>query len=239
LEGYNRLMPDAGAIAAAPRELYFVIVSGAMNPAIHNPQWYRVIGAIDEAELQASLKIPSNSTTSFSSQVQFGSPPLSVTCQPEQWWIQSSDAGSWSRMLEIASLVFARLRETPLVSFGLQTQRHLDTGASNIKSVLGASLVALNLGLPTGKSTGSNIALSVVDQDYEVTTSIQPSYLSERSVFVLYQRQYEVPKAPSGYVDLGVLLKARFDQFSSGSKQVGIDVVAAVNARVAKGQSNG
>jgi hypothetical protein len=229
-------MPEA---VAPPRDSYFIVVSGAMNPAIHSPQWYRVIGAIDETELQASLKIPSNSTTSFSSQLQFGSPPLSVTCQSEQWWIQSSDAGSWSRMLDVASLVFARLKETPLVSFGLVAHRHIESDGSDIKSVLAASLIELNLGLPTGKSTGSNITLSVVEQDYEATASIQPSYLSERSVFVLYQRQYEVPKAPSGYVDLGVLLKARFDQFQSGSGQVFTDIIAAVNARVARRQSNG
>jgi hypothetical protein len=230
-------MPDAEV--TTPRDSYFVVVSGQMNPAIHSPQWYRVIGAIDETELQASLKIPSNSTTSFSSQVQFGSPPLSVNCQSEQWWIHSSDVGSWPRMLEVASLVFARLKETPLESFRLQAQRHLATDASDIKSVVAGSLIELDLGLPTGKSTGSNILLSVVEQDYEVTVSIQPSNLSERSVFIMYQRQYEVPKAPSGYVDLGALLKARFDQFSSGSAQVCTDVVAAVNARVARRQSNG
>jgi hypothetical protein len=229
-------MPEA---VAPPRDSYFVVVSGAMNPAIHNPQWYRVIGAIDETELQASLKILSNSTTSFSSQVQFGSPPLNVACQPEQWWIQSSDAGSWPRMLVVASLVFARLKETPLISFGLLAQRHIETDTSDIKSLLAASLIELNLGLPSGKSTGSNIILSVVEQDYEATTSIQPSNFSERSVFVLYQRQHEVPKAPSGYVDLGVLLKARFDQYLSGSAQVFTDIVAAVNARAAKRQSNG
>jgi hypothetical protein len=222
------------AEVTTPREAYFVVVSGAMNPAIHSPQWYRVIGAIDETELQESLKIPSNSTTSFSSQVQFGSPPLAVTCQPEQWWIQSSDAGSWARMLETASLVFARLKETPLVSFRLVTQRHIEADASDIKSVLARALIELKLGLPTGKSTGSTIALSVVEQDYEVNASIQPSYLSERSVFVLYQRQYEMPKAPSGYVDFGVLLKARFEQFLSGSAQVCTDIVAAVNARAKK-----
>lgn len=230
-------MPDAEL--TTPREAYFVVVTGAMNPAIHNPQWYRVIGAIDEPELQASLKISSNSTTSFLSQVQFGSPPITVSCQPEQWWIQANDVGSWPRILEIASLVFARLKETPLAFFGLQAQRHLETDASDIKSVLATSLIELNLGLPTGKSTGSTITLSVVEQDYEVTASIQPSYLSERSVFVMYQRQYEMPKAPSGYVDFGVLLKARFEQFSSGSRQIGTDIVAAVNVRVAKRQSNG
>jgi hypothetical protein len=225
-------MPDAEV--TTPREAYFVVVSGAMNPAIHNPEWYRVIGAIDEAELQASLKIPSNSTTSFSSQVQFGSPPIFVGCQPEQWWIQSSDAGSWPRILEIASLVFARLKETPLESFALQAHRHLETDGSDIKSVLAGSLIELNLGFPSGKSTGSTMTLSVVEQDYEVTVSIQPSYLSERSVFVMYQRQYEIPKAPSGYVDFGVLLKARFDQFSSAFSQIGRDIVAAVNTRIGK-----
>lgn len=228
-------MPEA---VAPPREAYFVVVSGSMNPAIHSPQWYRVIGAIDEAELQASLASPSISTTSFSSHVEFGSPLLSITCQSETWWVQSGDKNSWPRMLEITSLVFDRLKETPLKTFGLVVQRHIETEASDIKSVLASSLADLNLGLPSGKSTGSVMSVSVVQEDHEVTSSIQPSHLSERSVFIQYQHQYEVPKAPSGYVDLRVLLKSRSEQFRLRSEKAFTEIVSSVNARV-KGTSNG
>ncbi|HWX53670.1 MAG TPA: hypothetical protein VN176_03670 [Verrucomicrobiae bacterium] len=210
-----------------------------MNPAIHSPQWYRTIGAIDEAELQAALKVPSLSTTPLSSHLEFGSPPLTVACQTEQWWIQSAVIGSWPRMIDVTSLVFSKLKETPLESFGLVAHRHIDTDGADIKSVLAAALGELSLGLPiSGKSTRSNISLSVVEQDYEATTSIQPSYLSERSVFILYRREYEVPKAPSGYVDLGAVLKVRSEQFLSGSSEIFTSIVAAVNARLAKGTTN-
>jgi hypothetical protein len=137
-------------------------------------------------------------------------------------------------MIEIASMVFARLNETPVNSFGFTTQKHIDTEAPDTKSLLAASLWELNLGLPVGKSTASNITLSVVEDDFTVHASIQASVLSERAIFVFYQCLYQAPSAPSGYFDLGVLLKGRFERYRTDQERVIADVVAAVNARERK-----
>ena len=237
-------MPDA--VAAAPRETYFIAVAGSMNPAIHHLQWYRTIGAIDEAELKAALQIPINQTSALLSQVQFGSPPFLITCQPEQWWIQSSDVNAWPRMLDIAALVFARLNETPVTSYALSAQKHVDTDSPDTKSPLAETLWELNLGLPRGKSTASNITLSVIEEDFVVHTSLQASALSERAIYVFYQHLYQSPQAPQGaatggYFDLGVLLKGRFEKFRDEQDRVVGETVASVNARAVKlvrGRSN-
>jgi hypothetical protein len=229
-------MPDAGS-APAPRETYFVIVSGAMNPAIHHAQWYRNIGAIDEAELQASLRVPTNSTSPLLSQVQFGSPPLTVICQPETWWIQSSNASSWLRMLDITALVFARLNETPVTAYGMTSQRHLDTVAPDTKSVLAESIWELKLGFPEGarKSSASNITLSVIEEDYIVSVSLQPSLLSERAIFVFLNCQYPSPKGPTGgYFDLGVVLKSRFAKYQGMQERICAEMVTVVNTLAAR-----
>jgi hypothetical protein len=230
-------MPDAEA--AAPRETFFIVVAGAMNPAIHHPQWYRTIGAIDEAELKAALQVPFNQTTPFVSQVQFGSPPLTVTCQPQQWWIQANKADAWGRMLDIASLVFTKLGETPVNSYGLTAQRHIDTEILDTKSVLAESIAEMGLGFPSGKkSSGSNVTLTVTEDDFVATSTIQPSVLSERAIFILYQCLYQAPKVPGGYFDLGKLLRGRFERYQPEQKRIFEEMVAAVNARVAKANSN-
>ena len=223
-------MPDAGN---APRETFFIGVTGSMNPAIHHAQWYRTIGAIDESELQAALRVPTNSTTAFLSQVQFDTPPLAVTCQPETWWIQSTDVELWPRMLEITSLVFSRLSETPVTAYGFTAQRHIDTDCPDTKTLLASSLRELRLGLPTGKSIGTNVTISVVEEDFSVNASIQASLLSERAIFAFYQTQYQAPTAPGRYFDLGALLRGRFNKFRVEQERVFREMVTGVNARYA------
>jgi len=219
-------------IAGPPREAYYVVVGGAMNPAIHHPYWYRTIGAIDEAELQASLRNPLNTTGPVLSMVQFGSPALTVTCQPANWWIHSNDANLWSRMVEIAALVFARLNETPVTVFGFTSQLHIDTVDPDTKSVLAKSILGMKLGLPegSGKSTSSNISLSVTDEDAVVNTSLQPSIVSERAIFVSLNCQYSPPGVAPSYFDLGELLRGRLDKYRTLELRVRTDMVAAVNA---------
>ncbi|MFZ0772616.1 MAG: hypothetical protein WCA49_06485 [Candidatus Sulfotelmatobacter sp.] len=222
-------MPDAEA--TAPRETYTIGVTGSMNPAIHHAQWYRTIGAIDEAQLQAALQNPFNSTAQFLSQVQFGAPPLTIICQPENWWIQSTDSNSWPRMLDVASIVFARLNETPVTAYGFTAQQHIDTDCPDTKTILGSSLRELRLGLPTGKVTGTNATISVVEEDFTVHASIQASLLSERAIYVFYQAQYQAPATPGRYFDLGELLRGRFNKFRVEHERVFREMVTAVNGR--------
>ena len=225
-------MPDIPT-ASPPREAYYVVVSGAMNTQIHHPQWYRIIGAIDEAELQASLRNPTNFTGAALSVVQFGAPALTVTCQPGAWWIHSSDANQWARMIDVTALVFARLKETPVTAYGFTSQLHIDTVAPDTKSVLAESILGMKLGFPggSGKSAGSNIALTVTDEDAVVNTSIQPSILSERAIFLNLNCQYSSPTAAApGYFDLGVLLKGRFERYRALEQRVCTDMLAGVNS---------
>jgi hypothetical protein len=54
------------------------------------------------------------------------------------------------------------------------------------------------------------------------------------SVFILYQCQYQAPKAPSGYFELGVPLRRRFERFQEASAKVFANIIAAINTHVAR-----
>lgn len=218
------------AVVAPPRDNYTLFVNGAMNPAIHHAQWYRMIGAIDEQELQLALKSPNSGTTPIGSMVELVSPNIVVRCQPGQWSISATEEALWSRMMEILSLVFFKLQETPVSAIGLASQRHLDTEAADIKSVLGARIASLGLGLPSGRrSTQSTILLNVLEGDYELSTTIQPSVLNVRAVFGAYNRTYPTPKGFE-YFDVGPLLSERLSSFMSASKSFFANLVADIDA---------
>src|ERR1700722_16168303 len=141
---------------------YTIAVRGSMNPAIHNLLWYKVIGAIDEAEYDASIKFPFNTTMQLLSQVRLIGPPnLAIQCQPNEWTIQGFGDESWSKMIEITKLVFERLNETPVGGYSMVAQKHLDTQVPDVRAVLAERIYRTNLAIPQGSSIASNIEITV------------------------------------------------------------------------------
>jgi hypothetical protein len=224
-------MPDP--TPPPPRELHSIVVLGAMNPRLHHPQWYREIGAIDETELQSALSETMNVTPTFT-QFQFGNPPIVISSQADFWQIQLTEEKLWPRMVEMASIVFAKLDETPVSAFALNTQLHRDTSATDVKALIARVLVNLNFGLPTGKSEGADMTVNAIEDDYTVAMSVQASLLSERAVFVFYQSQYPTSAAARRHFELGSLLKARVDGYLAKSRTAIDNAVSAINTLAAK-----
>jgi hypothetical protein len=216
-------MPDP----ALPRELNQVLVAGTMNPSIHHPQLYHALGLIDAAELAASLKNEGNVTTPMVSRLQFGSPPLVVTCVSNQWSIQSTEEGSWTRMLRTASLIFAKNQEPTITAYGFVSFRHIDTEV-DVKEVLAKSVAGLHLGFPIGKNTNTNITSAVAEQGYTISSSIQTSVFGDRVVFGLYHHDYPAKAIES-------ILDGRFDRFTAESKIFFAHIVKAINEHAPKG----
>lgn len=213
-----------------PRDSSLIVVMGAMNPLVHSPQFYRSVGAMDEAELQGSLKMPLNSTTAEGSSFQFGSPVFSINVQPGQWWIQSSNLESWERMLMITRLVFGKLGGTPMNAYSLVSQRHIDTAIPSVKATLAKRIAAMGLGFADGESVASNIELVVKEEDYLVTTSVQPSVLGEQSVYTYYQRHYSVPISPSGTFALEPVVRSRLQAFEEASRRFFDAAIAGISS---------
>ena len=232
-------MPDLPSITISasavvpPRDSYFITVLGSMNPTIHHLYWYRHIGLINEEELQDAISAAGSSTTPLGSQLQFGKPPISINCQQNQWTIQSQTEGVWPRLIDITSRVFARLNDTPVTGFVLTVQRHIPTKSRDVRSALAARIRALELGFPKGKSFASGIGLNVIEEDYRVLTSIQPSVLGESDLFILYQRQYEAPKGEHfEYFDIGPLVEGRLDSFREAGSLFFHTALEKINSEV-------
>jgi hypothetical protein len=209
-----------------PALMYTIAVGGAMNPAIHHPLWYKTIGAIDEAEYEASIKTPFNTTTQLLSQLRFANSRLAIQCQPNEWTIQGFDEVSWPKMVTIASLVFEKLNETPVSSYAFVTQKHLDTPISHVGAALADKIYGMNLALPHGDEPTSSIELKVKIDDYQVRTVLQPSMLGIDKLFLFYQHLYPAPTG--GYFDLGKLIKAHVDGFCESEKIHCQSVIAAL-----------
>ncbi len=217
-------------VPTPPAIMYTIAVGGAMNPAIHNPLWYKTIGAIDEAEYQASIKTPFNTTTQLLSQLRFANSRLAVQCQLNEWTIQGFDDASWPKMVKVASLVFEKLNETPVNSYAFVTQKHLDTPIRDVGAALADKIYNLNLALPRGDEPTSSIELKVKIEDYQVRMVLQPSMIGVDKLFVFYQHLYPTPRTPDGgYFDLGKLITARVEAFCEAQKFHCQQVISALS----------
>jgi hypothetical protein len=212
-----------------PAIIYTIAIGGSMNPAIHHPIWYRTIGAIDEVEYQASIRSPFNTTTQLMSQLRFVNSKLAVQCQINEWMIQGFDDDSWPRMVNIVSLVFEKLNETPVTAYSFITQKHLDTPISDIRSALAEKIYGMKLALPHGDEPASNIELTVTIADHQVRMALQPSIRGADKLFVFYQHQYAPPQEQGKYFDLGKLITARVEAFCEAQRTHCQKVIAALS----------
>jgi hypothetical protein len=131
-------------------------------------------------------------------------------------------------MLRTTSLVFAKENDPSITSYVFVSQRHIDTEASDLKSLLATCLMELHLGFPMGKSSGSNMSLALVEEDLTIATSIQTSVLGDRTVFGFYNHQYQAN-------DINRILDGRFERFRSGADKFFSDILAAINVLARKG----
>src|ERR1700730_15435321 len=100
-------MPETDPFSSADNG-YAIVVAGSMNPAIHHPAWYKLIGALSDEELidsgvtkggaQAAPETPTErmvvfraiarttpvSTAQFA---QFTAGKLRIICLPQSWTI--------------------------------------------------------------------------------------------------------------------------------------------------------
>src|SRR5262249_48638462 len=105
-------------MAPAFSELYGIVVTGAMNPAIHQPAWYLAANILSQDEFESSMRQPFT-CTQFASMFRLADTNTQIQCLPDRWEVQVSDAAKITRMREIACRTFELLTHTPVNAFGL------------------------------------------------------------------------------------------------------------------------
>src|SRR6266516_4152417 len=88
--------------AQANIQLYSIVVAGSMNPRIHHPSWYRLVGIISESEAEVALNdeetfcVPPGAHFKLPSGCEIG-------CQLDRWSIQTDREDQTEKILEITA----------------------------------------------------------------------------------------------------------------------------------------
>src|SRR5437879_2622604 len=117
-----------------------------MNPRIHHPAWYRLVGIIDEPTEKAALT--ERQFACMQPFATFQTAIFTVLCQENFWSIQARDAVHLGLIADITAKVFdERLRETPVSAFGLNFDYHRQTKLADVGQRLGERVALLRMGL--------------------------------------------------------------------------------------------
>lgn len=216
LPSLQQMIPPAAP--PEPVDIWQIVVVGTIDARQHHPQWYRMIGCIDDGELKAALStlamgvIPTSPGMPVQVSVcQFAVRSIILIVQPDRWVIQTFDKDQCNRIIEVASLVFRTLNEIGIVAYGINKLWGLKLGRLSARRFLTDKLAAADLALPTG-DTEATITYAQHSPDFSDTViQLSPLAGNEQWLTIAYNRNHSVAEknkkaGVTGYFDLGKMI---------------------------------
>jgi hypothetical protein len=172
----------------ATHGVFSLVVVGAMNPALHHPQWYESIGCISAAEVDEALA----RQFLFINQVtQFDSGAFEVFCDPNRWQITTRTREAETRIVEIMLTVFdKRLTETPVTALGISRALHASTSTADVAKSVSSLLTRLPSGFHGEPSSTGKITFVEAQPSSEhverarLRWEIEPSASAKDSIYL-------------------------------------------------------
>jgi hypothetical protein len=213
----------------APHWLYTVVIAGAMVPRLHHPLWYRLIGAMTAEEADAAL----SSAVGMPNFSRFDAGIFEIFCQEQRWQIATTSRDKRERLLDVVRVVFDdRLKDTPVMAFGINTTANLKTDARNAPAVIGRIIAETDLGLPAAGLVQPMIVYEDATSDRKVTIGINavPGIPARISVSYNVHHPVQVP-ADQPVFDVGELIREHYDADHQAGEDYSGALVERINRR--------
>jgi hypothetical protein len=182
-----------------------IVVVGAMNPRIHQPHWYAATGIISAEELQ----VGDNTLIAVPRITQFSLDHIKITCQDDRWDLFSDGEESFSRAVEIASLTWNKLPETPVSSYGFNFFASFFVGEGMACGSLCSLLPSSMLELGFSPKAAEYKVIGAEDGLGQVTVDLRPSDQASSTITASINYHF-IPEESAGYFDLGSALSTGY-----------------------------
>lgn len=208
------------------KDTYAIVVLGGMNPRIHHPSWYRLVGIFDETEAELATQSPLMVITPPMSLIK--TPTLTISCQDQRWEITTSEALEVPRIQEITSKLFDHiLMHTPVSAMGFNFNYRRATIASDVAAYLASVLSSTPLGLKAANATSGELVLRRSFDDHTALVNIQPASDDKKTVLTLYNFEYQFKH--EGFFKLGDVIAKRYGIDKGDSEEQTNLIVEAIN----------
>jgi hypothetical protein len=185
----EQVIPPAG---------FGIVLLGAMNPRLHHPLWYKLIGLIDEAEAAEAMAGSLIVTPQIS---QFQTSKLQLTATSERWELHTQDPELRDRVAKMAATTFdEKLHETPISLFAFNNNFYLKAAGNDIAKSMASKLEkSLGLSFPNLQATSTMFVLT--GDGGPINIRIEPSTRGSDEIFVAVNSNHAVTSS-SGYFKL-------------------------------------
>jgi hypothetical protein len=205
--------------------LISIVVVGAMNPRIHHPLWYNLVGIIDHKETDYALERDDLICT----------PPISkfltsqflIICQQDRWEIQTKVFNKSKEIISVAKRVFDILDETPIQNFGFNFNFIRKNPHGNTVHISSDLIKKIDIGLPK-KEGVANFTFSWKESKRKTTVIIKPIENDENLLSVSINLHYNIEEiiGKSKRFDLGELFTKHFQYDEKESYNLLNDIIA-------------
>ena len=214
---------------SAEQDFFSIVVLGAMNPRIHHPTWYRLVGLISEQEEQQALESGLLVTPPVA---QFQCPGFVVLCQEERWEVQTNRSELFVRLRDLTSRVFDELlNHTPLNRYGFNFDYVRSTEAPDVAKLLAQAIVSLPLGLRAGNAAAGEIVLRRYEDDHTIAVTLRP--FESTAVKVASNFDYTTP-GTKGFFNLRDRIESRHPIDHAEAVEQTAEIVSAINHMAGK-----
>ena len=189
---------------------FTVFATGAMNPRIHHPAWYKSMGILSSEDADAAAHEPG--LVCLDQLARFKAGDIAIQCEQGRWFASTNQAELLHKLVDIVVGVFDNgLPHTPIGAFGLAFAYHSATGCAHVGTLLAEHLRKCGLELEISPQTQGFLALFTEQLGRQVHLRVEPSMQGPDRLFVGFTATYVVTTEPSAAFELGPRIRARVD----------------------------
>lgn len=208
-------------------DVYNIVVVGAMNPRIHHPSWYELVGLLTPE--QAKEALANSATFGLPGIAQLSAPSLGLTisCNEQKWTVQTDSRETTILLQSIAFRVFDELlKHTPVSAYGFNIIYRRETRCPSVGRFLADLIAGSRLGLPADEA---DITLRRSLDDYKGQVIIQRSPHGEGTVSLSFNHEYSMIGSQEGFFVMGERVPAQFEAALTDAEEQTARIVGEIN----------
>ena len=208
-------------------DVYNIVVAGAMNPRIHHPSWYELVGLLTPE--QAKEALASSATFGLPGIAQLSVPSLGLTinCNPQQWTILTEDRGKTGLLQSITYKVFDELlKHTPVSAYGFNIIYQRETRCPNVGKFLADLIAGSRLGLPADEA---EVTLRRSLGDHKGQVIIQKSPHGKGTISLSFNHEYSTASSQGQFFMMGERVPAQFEAAMADVDEQTARIVGEIN----------
>jgi hypothetical protein len=215
---------------------FSIVLLGTMNPRIHHPVWYKLVGIFTEEEIAEALQAAS--VICIPPLAQFNVKDIVIKCQSDRWEIHTTERDELNQIREVTAKVFDELlKHTRLSKVGLNFDYKREAQASNVSRFLAGRLAEATrgMGLPS-PITGDLVFRRLIGAGsadvHAASNAVRPT--EDGSVLAFFNNyEYDFNELKiEGFFDLGLLLPRWMETDLADSEDFLSRFLDAINATV-------